>query len=374
MWPGLMPLIQYYGGSSGYVPMTLRSDSLVPVQPTKPGAPPIYTETCCQQDITFSPTPSHYPFPSSTGTVDPEDPTGWLYNIYANISTFIGSQAVSSLYAPARIESVMQYCPHPKCGLSDASPVSAVGSAPGLLVTSTVHITSFTASSADTRTPSTKSTSPSVLVDPFSRSGSPSSQATKTPTTEQSSSAATASTKAGSASSTSETPTADPEYTTTPQAPSSSASPPPWYSRSTSPIHHRPTKTVTKAPPIEVGSAIFTPNSNTEYIVFSQTLRPGGPLITVSGTRLSLAPGATLLVEGSTTEVLTTKTGIGGYIWSGIGGSPTISTTVGAASASRSASAAPSVAPAQPGSASAQRIRITTVALLGITITVILIV
>jgi hypothetical protein len=70
-----------------------------------------------------------------------------------------------------------------------------------------------------------------------------------------------------------------------------------------------------------------TPNAQTEYIVGDgQTLVPGGPGITVSGTPVSLAPGATRVVVGGSTA------GLGSVILSGLrggGGSAATATTAG---------------------------------------------
>lgn len=311
--------------------------------------------TCCNPGMTYLPTPSHYPWPSSTGTVDPEDPTGWLYNMHVEIATISGSKAVSSWYAPAQISSVMQYCPYPRCpGMSTMAGATAARSAAGLLITSTVHTTDFSSSTTKEKTPETKSTSASVLVDPQSTTSFAAPKTTTTPTGKGTTGTKRVKTSPANETPTSETPTTQEEPTATPRA-SSAANPPPVHSQShhlTTKLHHRPTKTVTGTippQPIEVGSTIITPNSNTEYVVSSQTLSPGGPPITVSGTRLSLGSNATLIVEGSQTEVLTTTDDVGGYIWSGIGGSPT---TSGVASASGSSSAAPSIVAA---TGSAQR-------------------
>lgn len=57
----------------------------------------------------------------------------------------------------------------------------------------------------------------------------------------------------------------------------------------------------TTLPPLAFGSQVFTVNSKSEYIINGQTLRPGGPAITVSGTQLSLAPSATHFIIGSST-------------------------------------------------------------------------
>ena len=67
--------------------------------------------------------------------------------------------------------------------------------------------------------------------------------------------------------------------------------------------------------------ATATLNSASEYIVADQTLTPGGSAITLSGTRISLAPDATTIVIGSATSVLAAaSSGIGDYVWAGIAG------------------------------------------------------
>lgn len=60
----------------------------------------------------------------------------------------------------------------------------------------------------------------------------------------------------------------------------------------------------THAREITVGAQIFTANSASQYVAGGQTLVPGGAAITVSGTRLSLAPSATQIEIGSSTIVL----------------------------------------------------------------------
>ncbi len=54
-------------------------------------------------------------------------------------------------------------------------------------------------------------------------------------------------------------------------------------------------------PPLTLGSQAYTANSNSEYTLDGQILTPGGPAVTVSGTRLSLAPSATQVIVGSST-------------------------------------------------------------------------
>ncbi|MCJ1270405.1 hypothetical protein MMC22_010302 [Lobaria immixta] len=80
----------------------------------------------------------------------------------------------------------------------------------------------------------------------------------------------------------------------------------------TIPITSGPTIT-TSLPLITIGNSIFTPNAASQYIIADQTLVPGGPAITVSGTRISLAPQATDVVVGTSTE------GLGRLILAGVG-------------------------------------------------------
>ena len=74
---------------------------------------------------------------------------------------------------------------------------------------------------------------------------------------------------------------------------------------------------------LTIGSGTYTPDSSSVYIIADQTLRPGGPAITVSGTLISLAPQASALVVGTSSVQRTV--GLGGYVWGGIheGGLPT---------------------------------------------------
>lgn len=58
------------------------------------------------------------------------------------------------------------------------------------------------------------------------------------------------------------------------------------------------------APALTIGTQTITANAHTEYIVGDQTLTPGGPALTVSGTILSLAPSATaLVIDGETSSI-----------------------------------------------------------------------
>ena len=65
------------------------------------------------------------------------------------------------------------------------------------------------------------------------------------------------------------------------------------------------TPIITNAPLLTIGSQTYTAISGTTFVIGEQTLTPGGT-ITVSGTTISLAPGATQLVYGSSGRSTTT--------------------------------------------------------------------
>jgi hypothetical protein len=66
--------------------------------------------------------------------------------------------------------------------------------------------------------------------------------------------------------------------------------------------------------------AAATANAASEYVLASQTLRPGASAITLSGVRASLAPDGTALVIDTETRHLESTKGIGNYVMSGIAG------------------------------------------------------
>ncbi|KAL8784328.1 MAG: hypothetical protein Q9213_004037 [Squamulea squamosa] len=68
---------------------------------------------------------------------------------------------------------------------------------------------------------------------------------------------------------------------------------------------------------LELDGHSFTETSGSGFVIASQTLLPGGSAITVNGTLISLAPSATALQIGSSTEALTTSQGLGEVIMSG---------------------------------------------------------
>lgn len=79
-------------------------------------------------------------------------------------------------------------------------------------------------------------------------------------------------------------------------------------------------KTPSLPPTITLAGATAALSSAFEYVVEGQTLTPGGPAITVSGTRISIAPDAAAVVVGSLTSFLAKSTDVGDYVWAGIAG------------------------------------------------------
>ena len=65
-----------------------------------------------------------------------------------------------------------------------------------------------------------------------------------------------------------------------------------------------------RAATLIINGITATPDSASAYVVQTQTLRPGGPAITVSGTRISLASDAATVVVGSQTSVFPSIMGI----------------------------------------------------------------
>lgn len=60
---------------------------------------------------------------------------------------------------------------------------------------------------------------------------------------------------------------------------------------------------ITALPTLTIAGKTIVPNSASEYIIDGQTLKPGSPAITVSGTVISLAPSASALVVGGTKTI-----------------------------------------------------------------------
>lgn len=75
------------------------------------------------------------------------------------------------------------------------------------------------------------------------------------------------------------------------------------FGTSTEKLISGPLPDITSPPAITVRSQIITADSLGQYLFGSQTLTPGG-IITIAGTTISLAPGGTEAIVGSSTEVL----------------------------------------------------------------------
>lgn len=68
---------------------------------------------------------------------------------------------------------------------------------------------------------------------------------------------------------------------------------------------------------LDLNGNSYTETSGSDFIIGSQTLIPEGPAIAVNGTLVSLAPAATALVIGTQTEALTTSQGLGEIVMGG---------------------------------------------------------
>lgn len=91
----------------------------------------------------------------------------------------------------------------------------------------------------------------------------------------------------------------------------------------------QPVNDIPQAATLTLNDLTVTQNSASDYIIETQTLKPGGQAITVSGTRISLASDAAAIVVGAETSALSTTQGVGDYVWAGIAGVLS-STSVGA--------------------------------------------
>jgi uncharacterized protein YodC (DUF2158 family) len=90
------------------------------------------------------------------------------------------------------------------------------------------------------------------------------------------------------------------------------------YAAADSALHH--TSANPKPATLTINGVTVTANPASNYVFETQTLKPGGPAITVSGTRISLASDAAVVVVGSQTSALSTTMGIGDYVWAGLAG------------------------------------------------------
>ncbi|KAL8726297.1 MAG: hypothetical protein Q9166_006799 [cf. Caloplaca sp. 2 TL-2023] len=92
---------------------------------------------------------------------------------------------------------------------------------------------------------------------------------------------------------------------------------------------------------LDINGNSFTEVSGSDFPIGSQTIVPGGSAITVNGTALSLAPGATGLAIGSSMEALTTSQGLGEIILGGFSsggpGAPNANSTSGIANSTSGA-------------------------------------
>lgn len=122
--------------------------------------------------MTDMPLPSHTPWPTNTGSVDPEDSFGWSYKMQDEVLVPLGPSWVATEFPGQFVDSVFQFCtPGPMTLV--APMVKAVSY---LTETSTAHVSnpissSFSSHSADTNVAEMASTS--ISLQPTSQLSTP---------------------------------------------------------------------------------------------------------------------------------------------------------------------------------------------------------
>jgi hypothetical protein len=273
----------------------------------------------------LSTTPTHTPF-KQTGTTNTADPSGWLYTLVgANLGyplEQLGPAQVSSLWAPQSLGIPHPECPYISCDVNyeTVAPASQVGSQANILATSTTTISSdakTTATPGAKAKPEKQSTTAhgSTVADPVDQ----------TPTAPKSTYSKTPSQDSGTQGSAAAGHSSDNQATN---------------ALSTAP---------TSPPVIVIGSTAITQQPNSVFIVSSQTLAPGSPITIGSGDSATVIAVHTsnsdlIVVIGSTSSTLTnqapstvtasftvvngqTISGVGGFIWYGIGGQNSAAST-----------------------------------------------
>lgn len=87
---------------------------------------------------------------------------------------------------------------------------------------------------------------------------------------------------------------------------------------STIPIANNSPSSTQQPSILEINGYRFTETSGSSFVLGSQTIVPGGPAITLNGTRISLAPAASALQVGSSTVARSsTERGLGDIVMSG---------------------------------------------------------
>lgn len=283
---------------------------------------------CVTAGSDYTRLPSKPAIPTNRPTsTDLKDPLGWTYCFDAGFWAAIDdptwySQFSDDIVGVLSNESV---CIQVRPAVAPASPVSQ---ASFLLETTTSFITAAeeTSNSVLETSTSTPPTS-SVVVGPFEASAAPS-------TTADSKSTESPSAVASKPDSHSSTPVSsepsdlhkgdvlETDETTVVGQAMSTAIGSVTFSVSETPTY--PTYAAHSAETVEpflvFGGKTATLVSASEYRVGTQTLKSGGPAITLSGSQVSLGPDADAVVVESSTSNLEAVSVTGGYVWAGIAG------------------------------------------------------
>jgi hypothetical protein len=283
--------------------------------------------TCFSSDGPFLPVPSHTPFPTSTGSVDPEDRFGLLYTLQDEYNLPpLGPHEVATEFPGQLIDSVFHSC---ILGIQ-AAPATQIQAVSFLTETSTAHVSDPISTLPSVSSPNSRSAETASLrslLQPASRPDAPQSPnptstnpSAVTRPVDKSSATLPSSVPAGNPTLNPEQPTeAAPVIQSLPksvsvpsghhetgpksttgllQAADSSSVPIASVQQSVSGIAHdtqRQTGSSFQTPAAPV--AIITsqgrtytagPEFTSGYVLGTQTLVPGGPAITVSGTPISL--------------------------------------------------------------------------------------
>lgn len=340
--------------------------------------------SCCFLQSTKSLTPSHTPFASPTGATDTADPSGWLYTLvgvlFSDPETTLPSSNFSAMWTGQSFGFPYSGCPYTICDAftPSAASATAVQSQAYLFVVRTVTTSGVDllslASGIPTASPPVTS---GVEADPITAAPTSNPETSSLPSfslfIQTSLSQFSAANAHQTVSLVSETPTLITKSTedtsllpaistsqgetqpskfvvtgsTNMKLSETTSGPQSTYSstlkdsdaaqetvdagaltNSLADASHSEPPTQTSdwmtTPVLTNCSSTISPNSASEYIIHTQTLRPGAA-IAIFGSAISLASGVTEVVVGTSTETAASLSGLSGHIWSELGGGSTVS-------------------------------------------------
>lgn len=276
--------------------------------------------SCCIATRTLSPTPSHAPYPVTTGYLDAEDPGGLLYDITAINDPNVASTEISELFKGQTLGIPYSGCSYAMCGSTSSKSSITLPAAPSatfqnpqayLLATSTTTLSSVGlgpdggGGGGTTTTPEPVQQGPTTTPEPdeISQAGNTPSTTTTPPSSDQGSSTPPSispdhNSQVGS----------EPSEKPPTQSPNLGATPSDERTGQQGPSDSGGSTSTPVALLITSRSSTITANSATQYVVGGQTLVPGSA-IEVSGTTYRLLPGDSQLMVGmSTTNLMPAMT------------------------------------------------------------------